>query len=177
MGFGGLRVRSITLPAQFTFLALAVDCSDFGHLIIPHKLVDAPYHACENALRLWKERPNQPPPYSAGNYPSKSLGCSRVKAVYKGLLGQPQTPLPEHDSLQSADGRQGHCFMPSLCLPWALEWTVKSSMWQRAYIMVSCCAILMCTNSVGQVWAAWAPMASSAVRALATTTTTEQVMM
>ena len=114
---GGLGIRSTTLLAPSAFLALAAGCSGIVHLITPHRLVDAPYHACEDALGIWKEGHNQPP-LQPRQPPIKGLGCSTGYSCVRGPLGgSHRPPYPSTTPCSPRTGVRGMTSRPPNVFP------------------------------------------------------------
>ena len=82
---GGLGVRSGTQLAPSAFLASAAGCTDIIHLLLPPRLRDCPYKACEAALRAWRVGHEEPPPLAADHSLQKAWDTPRVEATFKAI--------------------------------------------------------------------------------------------
>ena len=74
MWSGGLGVRSATQLAPSAFLASAAGCTNISRELIPPRLRDTPYDACEDALKAWSVGHTEPPPPVEVAHCRKSLG-------------------------------------------------------------------------------------------------------
>lgn len=99
---------------------LAAGCSDMTHVITTQRLADAPYHATEEAFKVWKEGHNQLPPSTPTETLQKVWNVLQVTAVYEGLLETATDPSSRACLLAAHSGESGAwlhtLLMSSLCL-------------------------------------------------------------
>ena len=82
---GGLGVRSATQLAPSAFLASAAGCTNISRELLPPRLRDTPYDACEDALKAWSVGHTEPPPPVEVSHCQKAWDVPRVNAAFKAI--------------------------------------------------------------------------------------------
>ena len=90
-----LGVRSATQLAPSTFLGLAAGCTNITRQLLPPRLRDTTYNACEDALKAWSVGHAEPPPPVEVAHCQKNWDVPLSKPPLKPSRALPQMPLPK----------------------------------------------------------------------------------